>query len=169
MNFLLANSQADTLNVNPPKLPIRFGWFTFGLDCVRVVYIGLDCLRVKNGYLHACLHACRSQKQKPAKAAAAANSDRADLDSNWRDHAKEPSKEKEQSMSWRGAGGGGGGGDSNCSSGASSTTSSGGRKNKKQHRKIDAQSDIPGFGYMVFGYMVFLASFRLYGQWSIRF
>ena len=26
----------------------------------------------------------------------------------------------------------------------------------------------PGFGYMVFGYMVFLALFRLYGQWSIR-
>ena len=27
----------------------------------------------------------------------------------------------------------------------------------------------PGFGYMVFGYMVFLALFLLYGKWSIRF
>ena len=30
-------------------------------------------------------------------------------------------------------------------------------------------ADTPGFGCMVFGYMVFFALFRLYGQWSIRF
>ena len=67
------------------------------------------------------------QKAKPAKLT---NSDRADLDSNWRDHAKQESKE--QGMSWRSVGRAG---ESNCSSGASSTTSSSGRKNKKHYSK----------------------------------
>ena len=83
-------------------------------------------------------HTCRSQKPKPAKAAAnaaaVASSDRADLDSNWRDHGRQ--QKAAPGGVWRVAASGGG--ESNCSSGASSTSSSGGggaRKNKKQHRE----------------------------------